>query len=477
VAQNLYPLRPPDPFGTLHATHESSNPPITTQLVATALAKLKPGTTSGPLLDHTSTLTEYALHTQNAASPNPTQPHLQTMTAILCLIINNQVPPSVARNLRACWFLALHKDPGDKLRPIGIGSAYRRLASTVLVSIYNPIFASMLTQHGQMVVAVSGGINLLIRLVQANLDHHILAPIAADKHPTRAAIRLDLQNFFNKVSLLAIRRALTNHQLNALLPYFDLMYDAPNQCYFLDPDGQLDFLTQNDGIPQGDPLSVALSALVLHNFLAGYQDAQSHRAHERLAQRNPGDDGQGSIAMPHYCIDDGLYFLPYEDLPWFIAYFQDHGPQYGIHLNQSKTRILTTATDHPAHHLLPPAQRRHLQIALTRLADHTSEAHAGLAILGQPLGSPIYSTTFLQDKVTRFVTATSRLNHRLSDPQTIASLYKCCSIPALAHLLAADVLHETKLVAPPTSPRLVVIPLYRHPNQHHRHHIPVPRRS
>jgi hypothetical protein len=89
------------------------------------------------------------------------------------------------------------------------------------------------------------------------------------------------------------------------------MYDAPNRCHFLDPDGQRDFLTQNDGAPQGDPLS----ALVLHDFLAEYQEAQSHRAKERLAKCNPGDDGWGSIAVPRHYIDDGLYFLPYEDPP------------------------------------------------------------------------------------------------------------------------------------------------------------------
>jgi hypothetical protein len=183
LAQNLYPPRPPDPFNTpLTRRTNPATPPITPPVVAEALAKLKPGTAFGPYLDHTDTLKEYTLHTRNAASPTPSQPYLASMTAILRLIIHNLIPPSVAHYLRVCRFLAFHKDPEDldKIRPIGIGCAYYcRLSSTVLVFIFNPLFASMFTQHGQMAVAVSGGINFLTHLAQANLDHHIITLISA----------------------------------------------------------------------------------------------------------------------------------------------------------------------------------------------------------------------------------------------------------------------------------------------------------
>jgi hypothetical protein len=456
IAQGLYPPRPPNPFNTpLTPRTNPATPPITTQLVATALAKLKTGTAFGPFLDLTDTLKEYALHTRNVASPTPSQPYLATMTAILRLVIHNQVPPPVTQHLRACRFLALHKDPDDlnKLRPIGIGSAYRRLASTVLVSLYNPLFAALFTQHGQMAVAVSGGIDFLTHLAQADLDHHILAPISNGSHPSRAALALDLRNFFNEVSRSAIRHALHKHQqFTALLPYFDLMYDQPNRCYFAAPDGQLDFLTQHDGVPQGDPLSTALAALALHEFLSQYSTAQAQRAAARLSHRNPGDDGLGSVAPPHQYIDDGLYFLPYEDLAWFIDFVQTHGPPHGIHLNPTKTKILTTATHQIAHDLLSPAQRQHLQDALTLLSGESSESHDGLTLLGQPLGSHDFSAAFLQTKATKFAAATNRLHSRLSDPQTIASLHKCCSVPAMAHLLAADVLHNTELDNPNAPP-------------------------
>jgi hypothetical protein len=147
-----------------------------------------------------------------------------------------------------------------------------------------------------------------------------------------------------------------------------------------------------------------------------------------------------------------LHFLPYEDLTWLVAFVQTHGQHLGIHLNPSKTKILTTATNHIAHDLLSPTQRLHLQTALSLLSGAASEAPDGLTVLVQPLGSTTFSHTFLQTKATQFATATKRLHSRLSDPQSIASLYKCCSIPAMAHLLAADVLHSTELQDPNAPP-------------------------
>jgi hypothetical protein len=55
-------------------------------------------------------------------------------------------------------------------------------------------------------------------------------------------------------------------RFHALLNYFDLMYSNPKRCYFRTPDGNLDFFLQEDGFPQGDPLSPALACLFIHRF-------------------------------------------------------------------------------------------------------------------------------------------------------------------------------------------------------------------
>jgi hypothetical protein len=86
------------------------------------------------------------------------------------------------------------------------------------------------------------------------------------------------------------------------------MYDQPNRCYCTNPNGQLDYLTQHDGVPQKDPLSSALAALALHDFITLYSTAQTQCASTRLSQHNPGDDGLGSVAPQHQYIDDGLHF-------------------------------------------------------------------------------------------------------------------------------------------------------------------------
>jgi hypothetical protein len=49
--------------------------------------------------------------------------------------------------------------------------------------------------------------------------------------------------------------------------YFDLMYEQPNSCFFHQPDGSLDSLIQEDGFWQGDPLSPALTCLVIPQII------------------------------------------------------------------------------------------------------------------------------------------------------------------------------------------------------------------
>lgn len=48
-----------------------------------------------------------------------------------------------------------------------------------------------------------------------------------------------------------------------------------------------------------------------------------------------------------------------------------------------------------------------------------------------------------------FASATTRLTKRIQDPQSIATLFKFCTLPSIAHLLAADVLHHTDPTSAP----------------------------
>jgi hypothetical protein len=117
-----------------------------------------------------------------------------------------------------------------------------------------------------------------------------------------------------------------------------------------------------------------LACLVLHLLLTQLNSELVDRAGTRRKQlRQSGDDGLGSVAASYSYIDDTFLFLSYDDLPWYIRQFQILGAPLGIHLNTTKTKILTVTTDSPSAPLLSPAQNTSLQEALALLTGPSSE--------------------------------------------------------------------------------------------------------
>jgi hypothetical protein len=461
LCENLYPARIPPSNPPHHAQRSTRSTaasypafPLDEAKLHQALSSLKRGTAGGPVADLTDTLKSYALFAPTPqADEDPSPIYFSTFAKIIGLILSNAIPPVIARLLRSNRFIAFHKDPNDltKLRPIGIGTAYRRIVGALITATFSADFATFLLPQGQMGIAVHGGIDFLIHSAQTQLDHYIQQPLANGQHPHRALLLLDIENMFNETSREAAKEVLLSKpQFRSLLPYFDLMYGEANHCYFRTPQGDQDFFLQNEGFPQGDPLASILSCLVLHRLLEQLNARAHTRAQLRLATKNPGDDGLGSQAATSSFIDDTFAYLTYEDLLPFILDFKELGAPLGIRLNRSKTQILTTTTTQPSHSLLSASQLHHLHLALAELEGPDSEITQGTRLLGAPLGSTDFVNRFLDKAAATFDQQTRRLINRIPDKQTAATLFKFCALPSLAHLLATDVLHNTDLTTPPS---------------------------
>jgi hypothetical protein len=428
--------------------------PIKETLIFETLSKLKPGTAGGPFTDLTDVLKAYALYRPTPqGDENPSRPYIKTFGRVLSLILTNSVPPSIAPFLTANRFIALHKDPDDeaKLRPLGIGTAYRRIAGAYIMHTFSVRFSALLIQQGQFGIAIPGGIDFLLHSAQAQLYQYIDRPIMANKSPHRALLLLDIVNMFNEVSRNAARKILsTQPHFQALLPYFDLMYGSANRCYFTTPEGTTDFFLQHEGFPQGDPLAPVLACLVLHQLLEPLNAGLSDRAATRLLSKATGGDGNGSLAATSSYIDDTCAFLDYSDLPWFLQTFSSLGLPLGIRLNQSKTKILTITGTGTSAEILSASQKTSLDQALSMLNGPSSEITKGTRFLGAPLGSPAFAQAFLAKSASAFARRTRQLTSCLESKQTIAMLYKLCALPSLSHLLPADVLLNTNFEEQPS---------------------------
>jgi hypothetical protein len=203
LCHQLYPARIHSSrrTGTRHRT-QPNHPriPITPDALTTALAKIKPGTSYGPYNDYTDTLKSYALAKPDQSAGNASS--FQTFLAVIRLVADNAIPLAVAPLLTPCRFLALHKDPAhpEKLRPIGIGTAWRCITGSVIATLFADNFAALLLPEGQFGVAISSGIDFMFHLATAQFDNFITKPLQAGKAPTRTLLLLDIVNMFNQLS-------------------------------------------------------------------------------------------------------------------------------------------------------------------------------------------------------------------------------------------------------------------------------------
>jgi hypothetical protein len=270
--------------------------------------------------------------------------------------------------------------------------------------------------------------------------------------PTRAHVLLDIINMFNAVSREACRSALEEHdEFRALLPLFDLLYSSNNLCWYRKPDGTFATFEQAEGFAQGCPLSPFFASIVLHILLTNLNSELRSRALTRRVNKTfPGDDNLGSLAQTKSFIDDTTILLPYCDITWFLSTFAKLGEPLGIVLNRTKTKILTSITSISPifNQSISEDDAHHLCSALSTLGKN-SELLQGTRFLGQPLGSSDFACTFLTNKASDYVEATTRLLDRLCDTQTQCSLFKNCTQASVPHLLASDVYYNLDLNNPP----------------------------
>jgi hypothetical protein len=116
-------------------------------------------------------------------------------------VINGDIPEPFKKFLRQTYLVALEKDPNDKtkLRPLGVSSAIRRIASIVALREYTPVIVEHLLPHNYA-IGVNGGVDVVIKSIQLAVDKYIIEPEQNDSFPSRALVSLDITNMFSAIS-------------------------------------------------------------------------------------------------------------------------------------------------------------------------------------------------------------------------------------------------------------------------------------
>jgi hypothetical protein len=118
----------------------------------------------------------FAIHAhKHTHSNNLVHPYYNNFNDLLCLILENHLPPSIQYSFSANYYVAFHKDP-DHLTPIcplGIGTALRCLAGSLIMSIFHNEIVQYLLPDGQFGIAVPGGTDFVIHSTQSRIDQFL----------------------------------------------------------------------------------------------------------------------------------------------------------------------------------------------------------------------------------------------------------------------------------------------------------------
>ena len=309
IVSGLYPPREPPHCPTPRRTrsHSTSAAPLTLTdaNILDALRSARKFTAAGPFADYTDPLRYLGLYETSSDPTDPTSPTLRPYFAAYATfqryLATASLPTAFAETFRANYFTALYKDLSDlaKLRPLGIGFSWRRLLASTVLKHASSDFAAYLLPQGQLGVGIPGGIDTIVHLTRSAVESNIAALQAAGQSPTHALLLLDIVNMFNSVSRESCRFVLNRHPtLRRLLPLFDMLYDCANICWYRAENGSWSSFLQDEGFPQGCPLSPVLACLVLHEVLAELNTSLATPAPLPVVTRSP-PHGQPLLPRRH----------------------------------------------------------------------------------------------------------------------------------------------------------------------------------
>ena len=420
---------------------------ISPKNILLVLRKLKRGKAVGPELDSLDIFIKLAgCYTRKNSKKQRCSIRLETLASFFTIIANGEVPSNVAQILRTTYLVPLAKDPNDhtKLRPIGVPSAIRRITAICAIFTHQHQFANYLLPFN-VAIGVNGGIDLITNTFRLGVEKYITAKERDGGLPTRALVSLDIVNMFNAMSRQKLRQLIAR-DFPELAPMADMLYKEFGTSKVRMADGTWRELPVEEGFTQGCPLSPIFAAIVLNHILKKVHTDLMMKAVSRAANGNTHDDGIGGAPILMVYVDDTNALVPLEDVEDFLLLFNKYGNQLGAILNLTKTKILTSTKG-----AAPIATRlnhsmidedRQTGTSLTRVFTKYLEETQGLRVLGVPLGSTSFCTSFIMDILSKAVSNSKALIDGLDSDQTILQLFKICTAHKMTHLFVADVLNN-----------------------------------
>lgn len=287
------------------------------------------------------------------------------------------VDPDVISPFVACRLIALDKNPG--VRPIGIGEVSRRIVSKALLIILKSDILESVGSR-QLCAGHEGGCEAAVHAVQ-----HLYKADSVE-----GLLFVDASNAFN-----ALNRGVALRNVLHLCPSFGRVlvnvYRNPVSLFI---DG--DVLYSQEGTTQGDPLAMSMFAIATIPLI---------------------DSLKGEDLTQVWYADDATAGGPLTNVREWWNHLIAHGPGFGYYPNPSKTVLLTKES------CLSKAHEIFDGTGITITVE-------GKEVLGVPVGTNSFVSSFITSKVTKWVDVINRLS-------TIAEIHPHAAFSAFGHGIAS----------------------------------------
>ena len=352
----------------------------------------------------------------------------------LSTLLNHTFSRSLWSVFTTNYVLAFYKDfhnRPNKIRPIGIGTAWRRLLARHIVKSNLPLILRHLSPL-QLGIGVSGGTELLAIYLQSIIDSHITRPSSfsdTNGHPllpTRCIIKFDLANMFNNASRQEAFEEISEHFPHLLFLFDCFCPPNGNVCWYRGTDNSMHSFQIQEGFSQGCPFSPFFAALVLHRLMRQLDAKLHERAQMRLSHGFRGDDNLGGLTNIKTYLDDGGIAASLPDVKFIFDFIAKYGPSKGLKLADDKCSILLSSNGFsPLPFLNPPSLRRDLQYVIDTYCQGHAEL-SGLQILGHSIGQEDYKRNYLLSFIPKLQTSISLMHTHLSHPSIKLRLFQYC---------------------------------------------------